>query len=75
MFHDLGDVAHPNPLKTSVPRPGYTEVLKKNVPPSQIYSLQKRAAARAEQANVEAKNKERLLNKLKTMLNYQIMKL
>ena len=69
MSHDLRTIAHPNPLETQIPRPGYSEVLKKNLPPSQIFRLQKRAAARAEQATVEAENKERLLRKLKTMQN------
>ena len=50
----MGNVAHPNPLKMPVPKPGYNEFLKKNVPPSQIYRLQKRAAARAEQAQNSA---------------------
>ena len=59
MSHDLGTIAHPNPLETQIPRPGYREVLKKNIPPSQIFRLQKRDAARAEQATVEAENKER----------------
>ena len=62
MSHDLGNVAHPNPLKVPVPKPGYNEVLKKNVPPSQIYRLQKRAAARAEQANVQLENQRKIAN-------------
>ena len=62
MSHDLGNVAHPNPLKFPVPRPGYYEVLKKNVPPSQIFRLPKRAAARADEANVQAE-KQRMMAK------------
>ena len=40
--------------------PGYSEVLKKNLPPSQIFRLQKRAAARAEQATVQAEKQRKI---------------
>ena len=52
--HDLGGVAQPFSQTNHVQRPGYNEVLKKNVPNSQFNRLQKRAAARAEEAKIQA---------------------
>ena len=54
--HDLGGVAEPLPQTNHVQRPGYSEVLKKNIPSSQFNRLQKRAAARAEEAKIQAVN-------------------
>ena len=60
MFHDLGCHAQPLPPKNPVHRPGYSEVLKKNIPFSQVNRLQKRAAARAEEALVQAEKQQNL---------------
>ena len=48
-----GGVAQPFSQTNHVQRPGYNEVLKKNVPNSQFNRLQKRAAARAEEAKIQ----------------------
>ena len=59
IFHELGAIKQPLPPTPPVQKAGYNEVLKKNLNISQLKRLQRRAAARAEEAKAETvKEKE-----------------
>ena len=53
IFHELGAIKQPLPPTLPVKKTGYNEVLKKNLKTSQLKRLQRRAAARAEEAKAE----------------------
>ena len=59
IFHELGVIEQPLPPTPPVKKAGYNEVLKKNLKISPLKRLQRRAAARADEAKAETlKNKE-----------------
>ena len=59
IFHDLGAVNKSLPETPPVKRTAYNEVLKKNIKPSQLNRLHRRAAARAEEVKTNTYNQKK----------------
>ena len=63
IFHELGAIKQPLPPTLPVKKTGYNEVLKKNLKTSQLKRLQRRAAARAEEAKAEILKEQEIAEK------------
>ena len=68
IFHELGAIEQPLPPTPPVKKAGYNEGMNKNLKISQLKRLQRRAAARAEEAKAETLKIRKFLRKLYKML-------